>query len=359
MWILFLAFMFLGGIAAIIYLATRFHNFSFIRKINNKKVSWIVAAIPVAAIACFALYDIYAMIVIMLHLALFFILSDLTANIYRKVRKKEKGERYWSGLAAVIITVAFMTFAWFCAYHVFRSSYEFSTDKNVGDIRIIFIADSHLGITLDGKRFGEQMERIDREGADCLIIDGDFVDDDSKKEDLVEACKALGRMKTPVYFIYGNHDRGYYNYRDFTSEDLVDNLTANGVIILQDEVETVNGKFYLVGREDRSRLDRKSVQELLEPLDKNLYIITADHQPGDFDDEALYGADLVLSGHTHGGHVWPSGYFAYWFGVNDGIWGLYQQGKTNCIVTSGISGWAIPFKTGTFSEYVIIDIHGK
>lgn len=358
LWILFVAFMGIGGIAAIIYLVTRFHKFSFISGIPNKIISWIVACIPVALMASVVFYEMYTMIVIMLHCALFFILSDIGFAIYRKKTGKEQGRKYWGGVVALSVTVIFMFGAWLCAYTITRTHYEFTTDKSVGNIRIAMIADSHLGVTLSGERFAKQMERIDKEGADVLIIDGDFVDDDANRHDMEVACEALGRMTTPVYYVYGNHDRGYYNTREFTGEDLAACLQENGVTILQDRSELINDSFYIVGREDRSR-SRWPIETLLEPLDHSKYIISCDHQPAEFAQEAECGADIVLSGHTHGGHVWPSGYFGYWFGVNDGIWGLYEYGNTHCIVTSGISGWAIPFKTGTYSEYVIIDIHGK
>ena len=92
LWILFVAFMGIGGIAAIIYLVTRFHKFLVIRKIPGKALSWIVAAIPVLAMMSVAFYEIYTMIVIMLHCALFFILTDIGAAIYRSSRKK-KGKK--------------------------------------------------------------------------------------------------------------------------------------------------------------------------------------------------------------------------------------------------------------------------
>ena len=43
-------------------------------------------------------------------------------------------------------------------------------------------------------------------------------------------------------------------------------------------------------------------------------------------------------------------------GANDAIYGVSKRGDTSFVVTSGISGWAIPFKTGTFSEFVVIDL---
>ena len=72
--------------------------------------------------------------------------------------------------------------------------------------------------------------------------------------------------------------------------------------------------------------------------------------------EAATPADLVLSGHTHGGHIFPMGQLAVLTGVNDRRCGYERRNGTDFIVTSGISGWAIPIKTGTWSEYVVIDI---
>ena len=81
-----------------------------------------------------------------------------------------------------------------------------------------------------------------------------------------------------------------------------------------------------------------------------------DHQPNAYDEEADSGADLVLSGHTHGGHIFPGAYLGEWFGMNDRSYGIEKRQNTQFVVTSGISGWGIPFKTGTFSEYVMINI---
>ena len=91
-------------------------------------------------------------------------------------------------------------------------------------------------------------------------------------------------------------------------------------------------------------------------LDKTKYAVVLDHQPNDFDAETAAGADLVLCGHTHGGHIFPAGQIGLVMGANDAIYGASKRSDTSFVVTSGISGWAIPFKTGTFSEFVVIDL---
>ena len=86
--------------------------------------------------------------------------------------------------------------------------------------------------------------------------------------------------------------------------------------------------------------------------------IVLDHQPHDYDAQTAAGVDLVLSGHTHGGQLFPVNYMGEWTGENDKTYGLEKREHTNFIVTSGISDWAIKFKTGCKSEYVVINIKG-
>ncbi len=96
-------------------------------------------------------------------------------------------------------------------------------------------------------------------------------------------------------------------------------------------------------------------------VDDDKYQIVMDHQPADYAHEKAAGVDLVLSGHTHGGQLLLVKLFQEITGMggNDQIYGLENIDGSDFLVTSGISDWAIKFKTGCRSEYVIIDIQGK
>ena len=98
---------------------------------------------------------------------------------------------------------------------------------------------------------------------------------------------------------------------------------------------------------------------MTEGLDPDKYSIVLDHQPSDFDAQAAAGADLVLSGHTHGGQLFPLHRMGQWLGIDDKSYGCEKRKNTTFIVTSGISDWAIQFKTGCKSEYVVIDVNGS
>ena len=234
------------------------------------------------------------------------------------------------------------------------------TEKELpGDgLKVAFIADSHIGSTFDGDGFAKYMEEISALKPDILVIVGDFVDDDSKLVDLKKACEALGKVQTTygVYYVYGNHDPGYSDTRDFTATQMEDELATHGVKVLKDQVVLVDDTFYIIGRRDRSNKDRMSVADLTEGLDPSKYAIVLDHQPQEFAEEEKAGVDLVLCGHTHGGQMFPIGITGELSGANEKTYGLETRGTTNYIVTSGISDWAIPYKTAAIAEYVMIEI---
>lgn len=355
------AFVIILFLIGLVYIIKQFRRFSFVKKLSQKGKLWSVIAslIPILILVAFGYVNIYATIVVFLHLIIIWALCSLLGHIIRKIRKVEF-KRNVEGVLAILITAVYMSFGWYYAHHVWETDYNFETAKDLSrdSLRVALVADSHLGATLDGEKFTNEMNRISETAPDVVIVAGDFVDDGSLKEDMIASCKALGNINTKygVYFVFGNHDKGYGNYRNFDENDLREELEKNNVKILEDESVLVDNSFYIVGRQDRTEADRKSAEELTKDLDKSKYTIMADHQPNDYANEVKAGVDLILSGHTHGGHLFPLGPIGLLLKANDRIYGTETREYSTFVVTSGISGWAIPFKTGTFSEFVIIDI---
>lgn len=228
-------------------------------------------------------------------------------------------------------------------------------------------ADSHVGNTFSGKEFLKHVKAMQSEHPDIVVITGDYVDDGTSKKDMITACEALGTLKTTygVYYVFGNHDKGYYDpaHRGYSGNDLITELEKNNVTVLQDETILLNDDFYLIGRQDRSEEQRSglraSMAELTAGLDPDKYSIVLDHQPYDYDAQTKAGVDLVLSGHTHGGQLIPFNRMGERLGIDAKSYGLEKRSGTDFIVTSGISDWAIQFKTGCKSEYVVVDVKGK
>ena len=335
--------------------------------------------------------------IILLHLALFWLIADLPAALavflfskFKAWRSDMSGQslaslsdrsipagtagtrletrntarirrRRAAGILALASCAVYLSYGWYTAHHVIETDYSLQTSKNLGQkpLRIVQISDSHIGATFDGDGFAEHMKKIQSASPDAVLVTGDFVDDSTSAEDMKKGCAALGSLHAPlgVYFIFGNHDKGYYIYRAFTTQELRDELTANGVVILEDENVMLRDNVCLIGRRDRSDHGRMSMEELTAGVNMDCYTIVLDHQPHDFDAQARAGVDLVLCGHTHGGQMFPIGITGELTGANDKTYGLETRENTTFIVNSGISDWAIKFKTGgAVSEFGVIDI---
>lgn len=272
--------------------------------------------------------------------------------------KKKIDSRLILGISS-IICFTFLGYAYYCKNHVIETHYRIKTDKEIGEssFRIAQISDSHIGFSMSSTCFLKYINKINQAHPDVVVITGDFVDDDTSKKEMEKASYALSKLKTKygVYYVYGNHDRGYHQYRDFNEEELRKELGKNGVIVLQDEVIQLTDYITLIGREDQ-RYPRKEIEELVKEVDPDSFQIVLNHQPTDYENESKSNVDLVLSGHTHGGQFFPIGQVSVLLGINDSYKGIKTIQNTTFIVNTGLSDWGFQFKTGTFSEYGIIDI---
>ena len=373
LWAVLMAVLFIAFIGGIFYLIGRLRKFQWMRKAagGKKKLEILLGAVIVitpAAIIWVAWGQMNAIICI-LHLIVFWAVSDGIFALVKKSRKKEF-KRYYAGITAIVFTIVYLAAGWYGAHHVWEKNYTIETDKAVGNFRVALLSDSHTGTTFHGDGFSEHMKEIGKQNPDVVLVVGDFVDDDTTKEDMIRCCQALGEMKTTygVYYVFGNHDKGYYpsDYRGYTGDDLIAELEKNGVTVLQDQNVLIDNRVYIIGRQDRSEdvekgKGRADMATLTQDLDDSKFSIVMDHQPADYEAQAASGVDLVVSGHTHGGQLFPLMNIENLTGLggDDKVYGYEKRGNTNFIVTSGISDWAIKFKTGCRSEYVLIDIQGK
>ena len=363
MWGIIIGTVFAVSIAAGIYLVFAVARFGLIKKLAGDK-KWLRLLVSAGCIgAVFGVLKIFFsminVVIIFLHVTLFFLLFGLGMKIFKKLSGK-KPKIYWQGWLAVVTSAVYLSIGYYLCVHVWQTDYTLKTSKPIDTLKVALIADSHIGAIFDGDGFAEKLEKIQEQSPDVLLIAGDFVDDGTDRENMIKACDALGKLdlKYGVWFSYGNHDEGYYGSerRGFSSKDLEAKLKENGVHILKDEYELVDNRFYIVGRKDKKDKNRADIADIIDKLDKDKYIIVMDHQPGDYENESDTAADLVVSGHTHGGQLIPLQPVSTLFGFNDRTYGYERRNGTDFIVTSGIGCWEIKFKTGTKSEFVIINV---
>ena len=332
-WIIGMGLVFALCIVGLFYLSGAVSRFAPIRKAAGERkglgrlLAFGLLSLGFAAfVLCLGLMDA---VVILLHLLIFFLLFGLLFRLFRKGRE---GKVFWQSHLALLCTVLYLAVGYYQCMHVWKTEYILQTDKPVGTLKIALLSDSHLGTTFDGAGFAEYLDEILAEKPDLILIPGDFVDDSTGRGDLELA-------------------------RDFSAEDLERCLAENGVHVLEDEAFSA-GPLYLAGRADAS-YHRLRLDLLLADATAEQYVIVLDHQPAAYEEESESAADLVVSGHSHGGQLIPLGKIGEWFGGNDRTYGYERRNGTDFVVTSGISDWALHFKTGTRSEYVILTVEGS
>lgn len=265
-----------------------------------------------------------------------------------------------SGLISVIAVAIIMGYGYYNMHHVVETDYTIKSQK-IHDLKILLISDLHTDQVFNPKQVSSLVKKMNHVNPDLVILDGDIFDENTPKKDMLVATKALSQIKNKqgIYYVYGNHDDSKYgnwstsNRSHSNASDIRKAMEDNHITVLDDEIKNI-GKVTLVGRRDAS-YDRQSSSNLLKGVNKDQYIIMLDHQPLEIQKNAKQGVDLQLSGHTHGGQIWPTGY------LNDLMPGSMRYGnKTigsfHAITTSGIAGWGFPIKTGAPSEYVVINV---
>ena len=355
---------------SLFYVSLCVAGFPFVRKFSKssekrRKIIGLTTVCCIFTILCLTL-NVMNAAVCLIHFAVFFLLCGFAFKAIQKITKKEF-KRNYADTTAVFLSLLTLSAGWYLNHHVFTTHYVVETEKKVKDLRVVFFADSHIGTTFDGEKFAEHVKKMQTFSPDIVFVVGDFVDDDTTKRDMIAASKALSALETTygVYFVFGNHDEGYHDAhkRGFTKADLIKELQKNNVSVLQDDIVFLDDAFAVIGRKDVSenhrRRTRLPMKELAKSIDKDYFSIVLDHQPNDYDNQEKAKVDLVLSGHTHGGQLFPLTKVGEWIGANDKTYGLERRSETNFIVTSGISDWTLKFKTGAKSEFVIVDIKQK
>ncbi len=367
MWYAILGFVVMVSGIAFIYVSNQVAKFDFIIRLSyhNKRIGRAIGISIVMLIfgGLWLTINLMNAVICVVYLAVFWFLSKFIFKQIQKTRKRLLKYDY-AGIAAIIFSVVFLGYGWYLDHQVWMTSYVIKTEKNIKNFKIIHFADSHIGTTFNALGFAKHIDTMMKQSPDMIVITGDFVDDNTSRQEMLEVCRKLGEIKVPygVYFAFGNHDKGYYDpaKRGFSEDDLIAELKKNNVTVLQDEAVLVDDRIYIIGRKDFSEIQwgsqRMDMDKLIENLDKNKFMIVLDHQPNNYDDQEKSGVDLVLSGHTHGGQLWPFNKVGEWIGANDRTYGWERRHKTNFIVTSGLSDWAIKFKMGTKSEFVVINV---
>lgn len=259
-------------------------------------------------------------------------------------------------LGLVLLTA----FLWYGNNHIVTTEYSLSLSGMGGDLngfRIVQISDFH------NARFGNDNERllgkIQAAKPDILVVTGDYVDHRRTNTDVAIALtKELVKI-CPVYYVTGNHE---LLLPDAQLSAFLADLAQAGIRILHDQSEVITrgeACFALVGFWDNS-LWGDMPKEILSRVPQNIPNVILAHEPQGIWRFAQADADLVLSGHAHGGQIrlpFVGGLIAPGQGLFPKYTaGLYTEGSTRMVVSRGLGNSLFPFRIFNDPEIVVVTL---
>ena len=339
---------------------------------NLSKNKQIIISSIIAILSFLFCLNIWSMGAILIF---YLFISSLIADLIRIIQKyliKEKHLNFIpiihkKGLLAIIIFTIIILGSVYGMNHIELTEYNLTTDKiDNKSYSILFISDVHYGTVQNTQLVKDSILKMNNLKPDIVLLGGDIVDERTTKDSMQEIFEELGKINSTygTYYIFGNHDRQPYTTdyengnRTFTDSDLNQSIEKNRIKILNDDKITINNDFVLVGRSDaewEDSINRTDVNEILNESDLSKYIVVLDHQPVEYEENAQEGVDLQLSGHTHGGQVFPYGMIYDLSGRLN--YGEYEIKDMKQIVSSGLTGWGWPMRNEAKCEYVLININ--
>jgi predicted MPP superfamily phosphohydrolase len=232
--------------------------------------------------------------------------------------------------------------------------------KSLDGLRIVQITDLHIGPLIKGEWLRQVVNKVNALKPDLIVITGDLVD--GSVEDLGHHVASIADLQAPqgIYFVTGNHE--YYS----GVEQWCGYISKLGIRVLRNErvsisVDSNDNSFDLAGVDDWSSRHSPetgaNLQKVLRGRNPNKTLILLAHQPAAVHEAAAQGVDLQLSGHTHGGQIWPFTYLVYL--QQPYTQGLYRHGDTDTqiYISPGTGFWGPPMRLGTSAEITLITLH--
>lgn len=281
----------------------------------------------------------------------------------------------FTGFFTGALILFFSFYGFLHAKKLYTTRWNIHSDKTCSghsNLKIVLIADLHLGYNTDEHFLKRLVRRINKLQPDLVVVAGDTFDNEFHAISHPQKCASiLADLQSTygTYCCYGNHDLDEAILAGFTfggqKEDADERFEQffhdAHMTLLDDEIRLIDNRFYLIGRKDPARCKklasetgRMTPKQLTEHLDHSKPILIIDHQPKELSLLADAGADLILGGHTHNGQLFPGNLFLPLMWENP--YGILKKGKAYSIVTSGAGIWGPNMRLGTKSEICLIEI---
>ena len=250
----------------------------------------------------------------------------------------------------VVLEIAICIFSLFQNYHLTTSEYE--TDLGLeNDITIVQVSDLHNQFF--GVNQKTLLKQIENANPDIIVVTGDLVDSThtsySIAMDFIEGAVKIA----PVYYVTGNHE---LRLRGDKLDKFYSDMKDCGVIFLDDDyIET--DEYIIAGIADDSLEDFNAYGS----FDGSKPVILLAHEPQYVELYQKLGADLVFTGHYHGGQIiipGIGGLISPEFELLPKPYeGMYEYGGTTVVLSRGLGNSVAPVRINDYPELVVVKVH--
>jgi len=226
--------------------------------------------------------------------------------------------------------------------------------RHLDGFRLVQISDLHIGALLHHSWVEGVVERVLSTHPDAVAITGDLVDgsvDELRQH--VAPLAGLAAAPRGAFFVTGNHE--YYS----GVAEWLRHLPSLGIRPLRNERVELAPGLDLAGIHDPSGLGTReyapSLDRALAGRDPQRPLVLLAHQPRQFAEAARKGVSLTLSGHTHGGQIWPFSWIVAL--VQPYLAGLHREGDAQIYVSRGTGFWGPPMRVFAPPEIAVLTLH--
>lgn len=224
------------------------------------------------------------------------------------------------------------------------------SDKIQEPVQIVLLTDLHLSRSLSQTKLDGIIDRVNNLHPDIILLAGDIIDDQEKHiQNLVQSMSRL-KAKSGVFATSGNHE--FYVGHD----QVLKNFKKMNVIYLFNEGHLTQKNVFIAGIPDHKqvrRIQKKAdIRQALTNAPSTAYKILLSHTPSFIDQLTSHQIDLQVSGHTHGGQIFPFHYLAWLF--NGYLNGLYTVNGMKLYVSRGSGQWGPQMRFLAPSEITLI-----
>jgi len=280
---------------------------------------------------------------------------------------------HWMGISFVFacLTLVFEAVRWFTAYpassialavvaigslctlvavllshHLAVKHHKIHSHKIDRGYRIVHISDVHIGSRQSGfmRRI---VNKVNALKPDFIVVTGDLIDSSSVDFDALEP---ISRLQAKTFFSIGNHER----YADLPG--IIDIAGRLGMVTLRQEAFSTEHLIF-TGIDDAEDVNQVANHLPHIDRDRGKFNILLYHRPHGWDSAIEHGIDLMLSGHTHNGQIFPFNLLVKRQFKH--IAGMYVRGDARLYVSSGTGTWGPLMRLGSLNEVTLHELIPK